>query len=178
MLQEEQTVSFQPIGYEGHTPWFVNLFVVYLLYVLIRTVGGTVRLIWTLRKMKKAQERETSVESSCQGLWETCDAKIRSIRNFSQLTFLLAALVLSWNTINILAGVSAAKAPNLPYVAAELAETLVPFTMGILFYFGQFCCAMFLESLVRRRRYLLESESKQTPALVRMMGHSESIPGE
>jgi hypothetical protein len=31
MLQEEQTVPFQPIGYDGHVPWFVNLFVIYLL---------------------------------------------------------------------------------------------------------------------------------------------------
>lgn len=161
MLQEEQTVSFQPIGYEGRTPWFVNLFIIYLLYVLIKTVVSTVRLIWTLRKHEKAQEREASVESRSQGLWEIWHSKIRSIRNFSHLTFLLAALVLSWNTINILVGVSTAKVPSFSFVAAELAVALVPFTMGIVFCSGQFCCAMCLESLVTRRRHLLDRRANK-----------------
>jgi hypothetical protein len=155
-MHEEQTVSFQPIGYEGHIPWFVNLFVIYLLYVLLATVASAVRVMWTLRKDRKAEESEAPVESSSQDRWEVCHSKIRSIRNLSHLTFLLGALVLSWSTINILAGVSTAKAPSFPFVAAELAQALVPFAMGIIFCSGQFCCAMFLENRVRHSRHLLD----------------------
>jgi len=150
-MQEEQTVSFQPIGYEGHTPWFVNLFVIYLLSVLLMTVVRVVRLLWAFRKHRKVEERETPLESSSQDFWESCNSKIRSIRNFSHLTFLLAVFVLSWNAIDILAGVSTAKAPSVSYFAAESSEALVPFLGGILFSFVLFCCAMFLESLVQRR---------------------------
>ena len=127
-MQEKQTVSFQPIGYEGHVPWFVNLFVVYLLYVLLTTVGSAVRVMWSLRKIRKASEREPCIELV------VCSAKIRSIRNFCHLTFLLATLVLSSNTIDILSGVSTAKAPSFTFVAAELAQALVPFAMGILLF--------------------------------------------
>ena len=150
-MQEEQTVSFQPIGYEGHTPWFVNLFVIYLLYVLLMTVVRVVRLMWTLRKHRMVQENEAPLESSSRGFWETCHSKIQSIRNFSLLTFLLAVLVLSWNATDILAGVSTAKAPSVPYVAAQSAEALVPFVIGVFVSSALFCCAMFLESLVQRR---------------------------
>ena len=73
-MQEKQTVSFQPIGYEGHVPWFVNLFVVYLLYVLLTTVGSAVRVMWSLRKIRKASEREPRIELV------VCSAKIRSIQ--------------------------------------------------------------------------------------------------
>ena len=179
MLQEEQTVSFQPISYEGHTPWFVNLFVIYLLYVLVKTIVSAVRLIWIVRKYEKALESHASVELRSQGPWEICHSKIRSIRNFSHLTFLLAALVLSWNAVDILAGVWTAKAPSLPYVAAELAQAIVPFAMGIVFCSGQFCCAMFLESLARRRRHQLDRKANRLQLTGVMTDNSEvEIPGE
>ena len=160
-MQEDQTVSFQSICYAGHTPWFVNLFVIYLLFVLLLTVVRAVLLMWDLRKHQKAQERGASVESSSQRFWEICYFKVQSIRNFSHLTFLLAALVLSWDTINILAGAWTTKAPSFPYVAADLANALVPFLMGIIFCVALFSCAMFLESHVRRRRLMLDRKASK-----------------
>jgi protein-S-isoprenylcysteine O-methyltransferase Ste14 len=161
-MQEDQTVSFQPMGYGGHTLWFENLFVIYLLYVLVMTVIRTVHLMWTLRQHRKAHEREKPLESSSQMVWEICYSKIRSIRNFSHLTFLLALLVLSWNVINILASVYTAKTPSFTYVAAGLANALVPFLMGIIFCSVQFSCAMFLENLVRRRRLMLDRKASNS----------------
>ena len=160
-MQEEQTVSFQPIGYDGPNPWYVNLFVIYLLYVLLMTVVRAVRLMWTLRKHRKAQEREAPLESSSQSFWEICYSEIRSIRNFSHLTFLLAALVLSLNAIDILAGVATEKVASFPYVAAGLANALVPFLMGIIICSAQFSCAMFLESRVRRRTLVLDLKASK-----------------
>jgi hypothetical protein len=166
-MQEDQTVTFQPMSLEGRVPWFVNLFVIYLLCVLLMTAADAVRILWTLRKHRKAQEAEAPLESSSHSMWEICDSKIRSIKNFSHLTFLLAVLVLSWNATNILAGVFTAKAPSFPFAAGELAEALVPFTMGIIFSSAQFSCGMFLESLVRRRRPLLDRKAsgRQLPSV-------------
>ena len=155
MQEGPQTVEFQPI-YEGHVPWFVNLFVIYLFCVLLMTVVRTVRLMWTLRKHRKAQEREVPPESSSQSFLEICYSEIRSIRNFSHLTFLLAAVVLCWSVTNILAGVAAVKVACVPCVAARLADALIPFLMGLIFSSAQFSCAMFLESRVRRRRLMLD----------------------
>lgn len=163
MLQEEQTVSFQPIGYEGRVPWYVNLFLVYLLYVLLSTVADAIRITWTLRKHRRSQEREAIREWSSH-TWECCHSRVRSIRNFSHLTFLLATLVLSWNVTDILAGAATEKTQSLSYLAGRLAQALVPFGIGIIFCSGQFCCAMFLESFLRRRRLPLEQKtSKRQP---------------
>jgi hypothetical protein len=166
MLQEDQTVSFQPMNHEGRVPWFVSLFVIYLLCVLLMTFIRVVFLMWTLRKRRKAQEREVPLDSSSQGFWEDCQSTVRSIRNFSQLTFLLAALVLFWNATNILAGVSTAKAPSLSYVAADLADALVPFLSGIVLCTALFCSAMFLERLVRRRRLIIDRKAAKSQLAV------------
>lgn len=163
MLQEEQTVSFQPIGFEGRVPWYVNLFLVYLLYVLLSTVADAIRITWTVRKYRKSQEHDLTREWSSH-TWECCHSRVRSIRNLSHLTFLLATLVLSWNVTDILAGAATEKAQNLSYLAGRLSQALVPFVIGIIFCSGQFCCAMFLESFLRRRRLPLEQKtSKRQP---------------
>ena len=156
MLQEEQTVSFQPIGYEGHVPLYVRLFLVYLVYVLLSTVTNAIHIVWTLRKHRKSQEWE----------WERCHSRVRSMRNVSHLTFLLALLVLSWNATSILAGVSMEKVQSFSYLAAGLAEALVPFVVGIGFCAGQFCCAMFIESFLRRRRLLFDLKTNKTELTV------------
>jgi hypothetical protein len=155
-MQEEQTVSFQPMSHDGPVPWFENLFVIYLLCVLLMTVVRAIRLMWTLRKHRKAQKREALAESSSQSFWEACHSTIRSIRDFSRLTFLLAALVLSWDATEIFEGVSNAKAPSFPYIAGELARALVPFVMGVGICSAQFCCSMFLDRLIRLRKPMVD----------------------
>ena len=151
-MQEDQTVSFQPMSHDGPVPWFENLFVIYLLCVLLVTVDRAVRLMWTLRKHRKAQKLEALPESTFQRFWEACHSTTRSIRDFSHLTFLLAALVLSWDATDIFEGVSNAKVTSLPYIAGELARALVPFLMGIVTCSAQFCCSMFLAGLIRLQR--------------------------
>src|SRR5258708_2583142 len=151
-MQEDQTVSFQPMGHEGSIPWFEKLLVIYLLCVLLMTVVRAVRMMWTLRKHRKAQKREVLPESSSQSFWEACHSTIRSIRDLSLLTFLLAGLVLSWDATEIFDGVANAKAPTLSYIAGDLSRALVPFVMGLGICSAQFGCSMFLDRLIRRRR--------------------------
>jgi hypothetical protein len=78
-MQEDQgqTVSFQPIGIDVHYPWFVNLFVIYLLCVLVLTLVRVGALMWTLRKLRKLQERDVVSEPDSQSFWEASYSKIR-----------------------------------------------------------------------------------------------------
>jgi hypothetical protein len=164
-MQEDQsqTVSFQPIGSEGHLPWYVNVFLIYLLSVLLMTFVRPGMLMWTLRKHQKAHARGLPVQSDSQSFWEISYSKIRSIRSFSHLTSLLAVLVLGWNVTNILAGISMEKVSSFSYVAARLADALVPFLMGIVFCCVLLVCAMFLESRFRRGRLMFERNTDDLP---------------
>jgi hypothetical protein len=72
-------------------------------------------------------------------------------------------LVLGWNVTNILAGISMEKVSSFSYVAARLADALVPFLMGIVFCCVLLVCAMFLESRFRRGRLMFERNTDDLP---------------
>ena len=167
-MQEDQsqTVSFQPIGYEGPLPWYVKVFVIYLLCVLLTTIVRTVALLWKLRKLQKMQERGGYLQSEIQSFWEISYSRIRSIKSFSHLTFLLAVIVLGWDATDILAGISMEKVSNSSFVAARFAEALVAFLMGVILSCVLFVCAMFLENRVRRGRLRLGGKAAELPPLV------------
>jgi hypothetical protein len=133
--------------------------VIYLFCVVVMTLVSAVRLILNVWKREMAHEREALVGSSSESIWDTCHFKIRSIRNFSHLTCLLSVLVLSLNATNLLASVIDAKASAFPYVAAGLADALVPFGLGIGICSAQISCAMFLEALVRNRRLMVHRKA-------------------
>ena len=60
---------------DDHYPWFVDLFVIYLLCVLVLTLVRVGTLMWTLRKLRKLQERDVPFGSVSQGFWETSYSK-------------------------------------------------------------------------------------------------------
>jgi hypothetical protein len=151
-MQEEMTVQFQPI-YEGHTSWFQRLFIIYLLSVLLITVFRSVRLIWRVRKLRR-QKSSASSGSSSEFLprWDSCQRDTESMKKFSHLTLLLSLLVLAMGSINVLAGVSTAKAPSVPYTAGYMADAITPFSVGIGVCIVLYCCAMFFDALLARRK--------------------------
>jgi hypothetical protein len=152
-MQEEQTVNFSP-SYEGHVPWFATLFFIYLLSVSLMTVVRAARLAWNLRKNRTAHEQK--LPASSQRFWEICNAKVRSIRNFSHLTFLLAALVLAWDSTDIMAMIWTKKTSGFEAVAGGLSEAFTVFGSGIFVCVALFCCSMLFEHLVLRQRHMLE----------------------
>ena len=173
---QDQTVSFQPIGMDIHYPWFVNVFAIYLLCVLLMTFVRAGTLMWTLRKIQRVQKRDApSSESDAQSFSETAYSTIRSIRGFSHLTFLLSVLVLGWYVTNILAGVSMENVSSFSSIAARFAEALIPFLMGIIFCCGLFGSAMFLESRVRHGRSMFVRRIWQNSSPGRVTGHTEVI---
>jgi len=164
-LQEEQTVTFQPIGLWGDPPWFVKLFSFYLLFVLILTVVRAVGLLWILRKQRKAQESGVPLTMSSQSSWEICDAKVRSIRNFSRLTLLLALLVLAGNLTNAAEMFYTKKTSGFLAVGGAISDAFSGFSGGIVICIALFCCAMFFESLILRQRQKLNRNARETQFL-------------
>jgi len=53
MLQEEQTVTFQPM-YDVYVPWYVRLFYLYLAITVLLALVRSARVIWSLRTQKIA----------------------------------------------------------------------------------------------------------------------------
>jgi Na+/melibiose symporter-like transporter len=153
-MQDDPTIRFQPM-YEGYDPWFVRLFVLYSLVVLVMTAVRAVNLAWTLRKYRKAHQSDTQLDQSSQDFWDQCRAKTRLFRNLSLLTFLLAMIVLVWTAINILTGMATMKTQSFAPVAADMADALRTFSIGLLVCTTLFCFALFFERLVQRQRLLL-----------------------
>jgi hypothetical protein len=129
-MQEDQTVSFSPIGVEGEEPLFTRLFVVYLLVVLVLLLVRIVRLAVNLWKLRKAQKQSAPVSLS-ESLLADCYAKTQSFRNFSALTFLVSLLNFAWFATDVFASISNQKITNVGFVLARIADGLVPFALGL-----------------------------------------------
>jgi len=119
--------------------------------------------MWDLRKHRKSQERGLPVNLSSQSFWKICNAKVRSIRNISHLTFLLAVLVLACSVTDVLEASYTHKTSGLVAVAAGIADALVTFSFGIVACTVLFSCAMFLDCLVSRRWLMLDQKSSRSP---------------
>jgi hypothetical protein len=160
-MQEEQTVTFSS-SYEGHVPWFATLFAIYLVFVLLMTVVRAARLAWNLKKNRKAHGQELPLTSTSERFWEICNAKVRSIRNFSHLTFLLAVLVLAWDATDIMAMIWTKKTSGFEAVAGGLSEAFTIFGVGIVVCIALFCCSMLFEQLVLRQKHMLERNGRDS----------------
>jgi hypothetical protein len=128
MLQEDQTVSFQPI-YEGYQPWFAKLFAFYLFIVLIVLFVRSVKFIWILLKLRKPDADSESVSNI---VWADSSGRTASSGRLACLTVLISVLVLSWWTADVLLGVRAEKTPNLAYILPAIGDALTAFTLGII----------------------------------------------
>jgi hypothetical protein len=144
MLQEDQTVTFQPM-YEGYQPWFAKLFVFYLLVVLVILLFRAVRFIWILLKLRKGGEQSEAVSN------ELSD-RIASTKQLAGLTVLVSILNLSWWTADIFFGVRTAKAPHLAYILPEIGDALNAFTLGIIISVAAFGGSMWARFALNRRR--------------------------
>jgi biopolymer transport protein ExbB/TolQ len=157
--QEEQTVTFDPCCMTRHFPWFVNLFVLYLLVVMILTVIRAVALLWALRKHRKAQKQARLLVADSRSFWDICNARTQSIRNFSHLSLLLSLLVLAWEGTNALSNVATEKVVGVRALADRFADALTDLSAGMVVCIALFCCAMFLERFVRRQKLSIEEKS-------------------
>ena len=148
MVQEDQTVTFQPI-YEGYQPWFAKLFVFYLLVVLIVSLLRSFRFVWVLLKLRKGKELS---EPAFEEVWTNCWRKIDSSKQLAGLTVLVSVLNLSWWTADILIGVRMEKTPNLAYILPAIGDALTAFTFGISVCVAIFGGSMWAQLVLNRRK--------------------------
>jgi hypothetical protein len=99
MLQDDQTVPFEPMYVDGDQPWVTKLFVLYLLIVVVVSLVRVVLLAANLRKLRKAEKHPISALLS-DTLWSDCYSKARSFKDLSVVTFLLSLLNFAWCTAN------------------------------------------------------------------------------
>ena len=125
MMQEEQTVTFQPI-YEGYQPWFAKLFAVYVFIVLIVLLIRCAKFIWILLSLRKLNRED---DSAFNKVWTDWSERIVSTRRLAGFTFLMSMLVFSWWTSDVLLGVRAEKTPNLAYILPAIGDALITFTI-------------------------------------------------
>ncbi len=151
MLQEEQTVTFQPI-YEGYQPWFAKLFVFYLFVVLIVLLLRSARFVWILLKLRKRNERSESLFNKVGGGLFGQNA---SSKQLGGLTVLVSILNLSWWTADILLGVRAEKTPTLAYILPAIGDALTAFTLGIIVAVATLGGSMWAQFALNRRRTAL-----------------------
>jgi hypothetical protein len=82
MLQEEQTVTFQPM-YEVYVPWYVRLFYLYLALTILLALVRSARVVWNLRTQRAATQQSENL----QDFWDHSQVRARSLKTLSHLTF-------------------------------------------------------------------------------------------
>jgi hypothetical protein len=151
-MQEDMTVSFDPILYEPQTTWFQRLFVIYLFSVFLIAIYRAIRIAWGMRKLRKL-ESGTSSDSGAEfpAHWELCLRDTESFKKFSYLTLLLSLLVLAMGTGDVLLGVATQKVPVIAVSAERMANAITSFSVGIVACIVLYCLAMFFDALLARR---------------------------
>jgi hypothetical protein len=150
-MQEEQTVPFSQMYVDGREPWFTQLFVLYLLVVLVLFLVRIMRLTVNLRKLRNAQ-KQSAPASFTDNLFADCHAKAQSFRDFSTLTFLVSLLNFAWFTTDVFSAIWNQKTTNVAYVLARIADGLVPLVLGLTFCVVLYIAAMSSEAALRRRK--------------------------
>jgi len=159
MLQEEQTVRFDPMYIDVFVPWYIRLFHFYLALVLLLTVLRSVHLLWTLRTRGTAARRfEAFSDLRSQDFWEHSYLKAQSLKTLSHLTFLISIIALLWSLADDLTQVATQKTAGIHAVAGALADTLRTFSAGIVVSTAVFCASVLCERLVRRRKLGTDGE--------------------
>jgi|HubBroStandDraft_1064217.scaffolds.fasta_scaffold18542_4 Na+/H+ antiporter NhaD/arsenite permease-like protein len=163
MLQEEQTVTFQPEYIWVSHPWYVNLFSWYLLFVFLLGIVGSIQVVWSLRKLRIAsRQSESHSESISQERSEPLRAKASSFRNLSHLTVLISIIVLFSSLSDAFMEVATQKVAGIRAIAGAVADTLTISSGGVIIATGLFCIAIFCERLRLDRKTGLRHKS-QTP---------------
>jgi hypothetical protein len=151
MLQDDQTVSFQPMYVDGDQPWVTKLFVLYLMIVFVVSLVRVALLAANLRKLRKAKKHPIPTPLS-DALWADCYARARSFKDLSVVTFLLSLLTFAWCTANDFSSIRAVKTPNVAYVLVRTGDGLVALAFGLIICIALYSAAMLSESAIRRRR--------------------------
>lgn len=153
MLQEEQTVSFDPRYIDNYVPWYIGMFHLYLALVLLLALFRSARLVWNLRSRRTAaRASESAMRLHAEDFWEYAYVRTRSLKTLSHLTFLVSVVALLWSAADDLTQVATQKTASIRAVAGAFADILRTFSMGIVVSIALLCAAVLCERLVRKRK--------------------------
>ena len=155
-MQESTTIQWEAMP-EGHLPWSTRLFVIYLAGVLLVLCFAVVRMVWQYRSLRHAN---LEAGGSSWLAWNSCHARVVSMKNWSALTFLLSFLVFAWNMTETLRGISAQKLTDTAFLAGTTAEILVTFCFGMLVCVILYGVAFFCETLLSPYKSRQSSSSR------------------
>lgn len=149
-MQEDQTVTFQPMYVDGRQPWFTQLFVLYILVVLVVFLVRFARLAVGLRKLRRVR-KESVPAAIADSLWTNCYAKAHSFKELSTLTFFASLLNFTWYSADVFFSVRAEKTTSLNYVLVRTADGLVALALGLIVCIVLYAAAIFFQAALRRR---------------------------
>jgi len=150
-LQEEQTVSFQPMSNCGPEPWYTNLFVLYLLIVIVVYLVRIVKLTIDLLKLSKSQKRHFTAPF-CNDLQADYSAKVQSLKEVSVLTLLVSLLHFAWYDADVFRSVQFEKMPKTAFVLIRAGAGLDYLAMGLFFCVVLYLTALLFQSALRLRK--------------------------
>lgn len=158
-MQEDQTITFQPIFVENPVPWHTRLVTLYLVVMLGYLAIWLVKFALNMRKLRK-MEVDLKLE-----FWASCYEKTKSLKDFAFLTFLLSLLDFVWSTINNLAALETEKVSQWKIVAERTAFALTPFSLGVIVCIALFSCSMVMQHQLKSRRVALGMKTTADPSL-------------
>ncbi len=158
-MQAEQAVTLQMYE-ESHFPWFTNLFVLYLLAVLIITLVAVVRIALNLVRLRRLEKSRTNARSDFQEVWTNARARIDFFKTISTVTLLLALADLTLALIDILRGTLTEKVLKASSIAGRTADALVPFASAIFICVALHICAAFFNGMLSRRMFKFEMSER------------------
>ena len=158
---QETGLGWDPM-YDRQLPWFTKAFVIYLVVVLLLAAARVIRLMWRMREFRTIEQGNANeLISRFQFLWESCQAKVASLKSLSVLTILFSLLIFSWNTTTLLQGITMEKVTGAALLAGAMAQAFSNFSLGILvcavLYIFAIVCDVIL---VRRKMLFLHSKSE------------------
>ena len=150
-MQEEQTVSFQPVSNCGPQPWYMQLFGLFILVFAVVFLVRIISLAVNLRKLRNSRAHPTPV-AVVDGLWTDCYAKVHSFKEISTLPFLVSLLNFIWYTIDVFLALKVQKVTSVSYVLGRTGDGLVALALGLAFCSVLYSAAMFSEAVLRRQK--------------------------
>jgi len=162
-MQEDQTVTFQPMYDAYPRSWFTTLFVFYLLFVLVLFLVRAIQICIVLRKLKKLQSRPDGPLIKPDSLGSDCHLKTVSLKNFATLTFLLSLLDFTWSAADILIALRTQKSVNVAFTLARLGDALAPLSLGLIVCTLLYLGSVLSESALNRRLSAFRADAEPVP---------------
>ncbi len=151
-MQESSQITWDPASINHHVPWESRLFVLYLLVVVAISFVRILHVLRQLWSFTHGSVLMRSGENEFLYAWETCSAKIQSMKRLVFFTLLLSVLVAVYRLRTTLTQLVAQKAFGVGAFGGTVVEVLTLFALGILVCALLYAPCGLCEGMLLRRR--------------------------